>query len=579
MHFSPVMEGTSHHIYRRAGTASAFLTSVPPERWRVPKNLGEALRCSEAPRWLDARLEELEGLSRLGVWKLVEKPPDITPLRSHWIFALKLNPDNTIDRFKARLVVDGSQQKHGIDYEDTFASTAGRTTVRVFAAMGVVRGWVVHQLDVSQAFLNAPIDRDVYMYQPPGHQDGTGRVCLLKRALYGLKQSPRQWSEHLRKTMLELGFRVSPMDPALYFIVRDGVQLAVLDWVDDMLIGSVSLPLIQWFKGELSQRYKIKDLGPAQKYVGMELHWEPSDESLYVHQAHYCLEQFEKFGDASARFPDTPLPDGFRVFFPWESLSPDGDEDPPEGVTVEQPCTPEGRRLFQQIVGVLNYVAHSTRPDLAFAAAILSQVGQKPRPRHLAAARRAIQYMGGTAHWGLCYSKMSGTFLEAYCDASLGPTGSSHNSTGIMLTFAGGPVSWTSRKQDRKTTSTTDAESLAVMATVQHVLHMRDLLAEFDAVQQWPTPLYNDNTACVGLCVEPRSHHRSLQLTRPMAYVREHTHDGYIQPLFERTTGMTADFLTKQLDRKAFQRCRQLSGMAPLPDHVVFTTSPASGTQ
>jgi hypothetical protein len=72
------------------------------------------------------------------------------------------------------------------------------------------------------------------------------------------------------------------------------------------------------------------------------------------------------------------------------------------------------------------------------------------------------------------------------------------------------------KKQDRKTTSTTDSEILAVMTTTQHILHMRDLLTEFGQMQRWPTPLYNDNAACISLCIESRSHYSSVQFTSPV---------------------------------------------------------------
>ena len=580
LHFSPVMRGQSHHIYRRAGTAVSFLSSVPPERWQVPKGFLAAMRHPDSDRYHAAMQAEFDGLIDQGVWVLVERstlPPNAHILRCHWVYTIKLNPDNTIERYKARLVIDGSQQKEGIDYGETFASTAGRVTVRVFMAIAVLLGWVVHQLDVSQAFLYGDVDRPVYMFQPQGFTDGTSRVCLLKRSLYGLKQAPRIWSEHLRKTMLELGFTVSPMDPALYVIVKDGVFLAVLDWVDDMLLGSPSVAMLEWFKQALAERYKVKDLGPAAKYVGFEFHWAADRESLYVHQTHYCLEAFELHGDPSAPFPDTPLPTNFKSFHPWESLSPDGDREPPPGVTLEPPVSTEEWRLFRQIVGKLNFAAQCARPDIGFAAAILSQVAQKPRARHLAAARRCIQYLGGTATWGLRYSKIDDSGLLCYCDASLGPTGSSHNHTGVILSFCGSPVSWLSKKQDRMTTSTCDSESLAVMTAVQHTVFLRDLLVEFAAVQKVPTPLYNDNSACVKLCVEPRAHHKSIHLTRPMAYVRQLASDGYISPLYTPTTQMPADTLTKNLDSASFQRCRSQMGMVPLPADVTFATFPASG--
>jgi len=72
-------------------------------------------------------------------------------------------------------------------------------------------------------------------------------------------------------------------------------------------------------------------------------------------------------------------------------------------------------------------------------------------------------------------------------------------------------------------------------------------------MQRWPTPLYNDNSACISLCIEPRSHHRSVQLTRPMGLIRQLTHDGVIAPQWVRTTDMPADFLTKRLPREAFE--------------------------
>ena len=576
LHFSPQPRGKTHQIYRRAGTASAFLVSQPPERWNVPKGLASANKSDEAERWLEARLAELAGLQNLDCWELVDAPPNVNILRSHWVFALKLNPDNTIERFKARLVVDGSQQRDGIDFDETFASTAGRTTVRVFIALAAVRGWFLHQLDVSQAFLYGKVDKTIYMFQPRGHSDGTRRVCKLRRSLYGLKQAPRIWGEHLRGTLLGLGFTQSPMDPSLYSIVRDGVPLWIVDWVDDMLLGSPSEQLLDWFKGELQKAYKVKDLGVAQKYIGLELHREP--DSVWLHQAHYCFELLEKFGSTSKSFPVTPLPDGFLTFRPWETLSPDGDLEAPPGVTPEPPLADAERRLYQQIVGSLNYAAHSTRLDIAYAVSQLSRATQKPRARHLAAAKRCVQYLAGTAHWGLCYGKNDGLYLETYVDAGLGPSGDSCNTSGLLLQLAGAPVSWLAKKQDRKTTSTCDSESLAVMTACQHVLHMRDLLAEFDAVQRFPTPLYNDNSACVRLCHEPRAHHKSLQLTRQMAYVRQLAHDGFVHPLHVNTDRMPADFLTKGLAREAFLRCRSQSGMAPLPSHVTFISpEPAQG--
>jgi hypothetical protein len=171
----------------------------------------------------------------------------------------------------------------------------------------------------------------------------------------------------------------------------------------------------------------------------------------------------------------------------------------------------------------------------------------------------------GTADYGLHFTRQAGMVLECFVDANYSSAGGKKSITGFMLKVGGAPVHWTSRKQDRVTTSTCDAESYATMAAVQYVEYVRDLLAELGCMQVHPTPVYNDNTATVTLCIDPVAHKKSVQLTRPMAYVRERTLFGVIAPTHVRTHDQPADFLTKRLDGPPFTHCRELSGL-----HAVF---------
>jgi hypothetical protein len=107
------------------------------------------------------------------------------------------------------------------------------------------------------------------------------------------------------------------------------------------------------------------------------------------------------------------------------------------------------------------------------------------------------------------------------------------------------------------------------MTASQYVEHQRDLLDELGATQEWPTLLFSDNSAAVALSVDPRAHHKSVQLTRAMAYVRELTARRMILPMHVRTAEQPADFLTKRLDASAFNKCRWLSGIDPLPSNVL----------
>jgi hypothetical protein len=280
----------------------------------------------------------------------------------------------------------------------------------------------------------------------------------------------------------------------------------------------------------------------------------------------------EKYDLVSANHPDTPLPCDFVLYHPHELpgiplVSPEGKS--PSVCLEDSLCDPKEQQRFQRIVGSLNYAAHTTRLDVAYAVSQLSRATHSPRKRHLRAAERVVKYLAGTADFGLHYIKDAGAYLECYVDANLAPVADKKSMTGIVIQLGAGPVFWTARKQDRITTSTCDSECLAMQVSTQYVELLRDHLEEFECLQRWPTPVYNDNSAAVTLSKDPRAHHKSVQLVRPMSYIRELTAIGKIIPIHVPTTEQPADFLTKRLYPGPFQACRWLSGMAPLPKDLL----------
>jgi len=500
----------------------------------------------------------------MGTWELVDPPEGANVLGSKWVFDLKLNPDGTIERYKARLVCQGFGQKEGVDYEETFANTAGKTTIRLLLALICCLELKTKQLDVSTAFLYGDIDKEVYMKQPPGYDDGSGRVCRLLKSIYGLKQAPRIWEERLRASLLSLGFVESKLDPCLYILERGGEKLFLLNFVDDLLLSSKSNELCEWVKKGLEEEYKIRDMGEAQKYVGMWIVRKEETGEMWIHQAPYVLALAEKYNINCESVPSTPLPYDFVLEYPWEV---EGEPAPPNHVDRgDTLLTRDEHKRYQQIVGALNYVAHSTRLDVGLAVNFLSRATHSARQRHLKAAEHVVRYLVGTAEWGLHFSKQSGVFLESFADANHAKDKTEKSISGLILQVGGGPVYWTARKQDRLTTSTTDSECLAVMTTVQYVEYLRDFLEELGCTQFTPTPLYQDNTATIDLCIDAKSHKRSIQLTRPMAFVRDLTKRGVIAPIHVPSKDQPADFLTKRLSVHSFDRCRELAGMTVIPE-------------
>eukprot|EP00873_Tetraselmis_striata_P042413 jgi/Tetstr1/462677/TSEL_007643.t1 len=231
-----------------------------------PITLKQALSGPFKEQWAQAVESEFNLLEKQGTWVVCELPEERTAIPSKWVFKVKYNADGSIARFKARLVVQGCRQRHGIDYAETFAPTVKFTTIRVLFAIAVQYGWNIHQVDVDTAFLYAPVEEEIYMRPPPGYEqyDAKGRPMVLRllKSLYGLKQSPRNWHNTLHKFLVCYGFQQLKSDPGAYVYWQGGQLICILVvYVDDMIFAFKNAVWAADFKTALGARFDIKDLG------------------------------------------------------------------------------------------------------------------------------------------------------------------------------------------------------------------------------------------------------------------------------------------------------------------------------
>ena len=175
---------------------------------KEPRSVSDALTSQE---WVDAMEAEIDSLHDNRVWELVELPEGRKPVGSKWVYKVKMNPDGSIERCKARLVSQGYSQKEGLDYDETFSPVVRSESVRSVIALASKNGLKMHQMDITTAFLNGNLEEEVYMKQPEGFlaEGQEHLVCRLRKSIYGLKQSPRCWNQALDSQLKLMGFTQS----------------------------------------------------------------------------------------------------------------------------------------------------------------------------------------------------------------------------------------------------------------------------------------------------------------------------------------------------------------------------------
>ena len=244
-----------------------LLAEASPSEPYEPQSWKGAMGQQDGAKWLQAAKEEFASLIDNNTWDLVEPPHHQKVLPGKWVFKYKRGISGKILCYKAQWVAKGYEQQFGIDYDQTFASVIKPMSYKALFAIAASLDLEIKQMDVKTAFLYGLVKEDVYVQQPTGLGDNSGRVCKLNKALYGLKQSPRMWYKTLSNFLVSKGFKAIDADNSVF---QCGTSYIAI-YVDDLLlIGPDSIVLYE-IKLELANRFSMTDLGPVAFYLGMSI--------------------------------------------------------------------------------------------------------------------------------------------------------------------------------------------------------------------------------------------------------------------------------------------------------------------
>jgi hypothetical protein len=315
-------------------------------------------------------------------------------------------------------------------------------------------------------------------------------------------------------------------------------------YVDDMALYTNSEELNTKFKEALRGNFKVKDCGPVHWLLANEITTGEDGEGKFVKvsQEQYVKTMLQEFRMEDAAATKQPAE-------PKQALSKD------DCANTEEEHDYMNSVPYRSAVGSLLYAGNSTRADILNATADAAKYLKNPGKRHWKAVKNILRYLKGTPDKGIMYRQglTNGLQLTGYADANwAGDPDKRRSTTGYVFFLAGGPVSWSSKRQPTVATCTAEAEYQALSAATREAIYLRQLMGELGYTQK-PIKIYTDNQAAEKIANNPMQSSRMKHIDIAHHFVRESIETGKIQVEWISGKCNVADILTKNQELALFK--------------------------
>ena len=428
-----------------------------------------------------------------------------------------------------------------VDYKELYSPVVRYETIRSILAISAKEHLSLFQFDVATAFLAAELeDVELFMKQPEGFDDGTGRVCALRKAIYGAAQASRAFNKEINKTLLGMRLvklKQSSADPCLY-ISDPPNRVFALIFVDDGLLATTNDRLAMDFINERGKTFELTSR-PLDFFLGIHINISKDKGRIQINQSRYINELLERFQMVDSKPSPVPID-------PTSKSAYEGEVD----ISLQ----------YRELVGALNYASLGTRLDISFAVGFLSRYLDKPTKHLWNTALKTLRYLKSTKYYGPVYTGKSSDELIAYSDADWsGCTSSRRSTSGAFIQFGGAAIGWCSKRQASVTLSSLESELVASCEAAKYCIWLKRLFHE-TGYKVRPKVLI-DNTACISSIKNHQISRRSKHIEVRFFFVREKAESGEFTVHHVGTEDNISDIFTKILNRIRFQKLRSLAGI------------------
>jgi len=499
------------------------------------------------------------------------------------IATIKYDSNNLPKRAKYRLVVLGNMDYHTWSKEETSAPVLSQLELRLLTSLAVYNRRVLKNCDVKQAFIQSHLPSgEEYFLRPPAGcpRSKPGQYWRLLCSLYGLKRAPKLWSEMLSGHLKSMGLKCSNISPCLFtgVLLPGQPPIYVGIYVDNIIYFSASDDVEKQFESKLSTIGSVDFTGQVSLFLGTEFTWvhhEDGHLTVTLTQQSFIETLMDSLGISTSQLSTFTTP--YKSCQSIDSVQ----HDP----TLTTAARDELCLQCQSLVGSLNWLAHTTRPDVSTAVSLLAQHQSNPSSGHLDLARYVASYLAHTKTLGLFFTSRRRAIVESFLhfpikdklltmsDANWGPQDASQSRTSedlplfisrsmsaYYIDFLG-PIHWASKRQKATAASSAEAEIYATDECVNFLLELvqiLDFLQVKDLFMPGTTTIYNDNRACVHwskMVTTKGLHHIQMRENR----IRENIATNFVQVCVIGRKLNIADIFTKEMrDTTHFVQLRDL---------------------
>jgi hypothetical protein len=595
-------DAVAHETALAATLIADLITGDIPE----PTGYRQATAANHPERemWVESMGRERATLEKMGTWVMVPRssvPKGHRPIKCKFVYRKKLLKDGSLS-FKSRLVGCGYSQRAGIDFstDELYAGVASYSSFRFLMSLACQKNYILVQSDIQAAYLQADLSESIWMEappdmwvdgKPPRDKDGNELCCLLKKAIYGLRQAGHAWGNCFKDFLLRdpeynMGFRELTADPNLYvknFVLDGKPQQIVLGvYVDDCLAAFSSREAKEWYMERLGKRFPVNPNSTGDitmekpgLVLSMEVKYDRAAGIVTLRQKGAIEALAAKVGVTG--MPPRSLPITAAIQLPKLKVA-----------EVSQ-------TEYLSIVGSCLHICQVSRPDCSYAIGVLCRHSATPGKQHLECAKNLVNYMYNTRELSIRYTRSAHgndpeifqrgskvtlrTSSEAmtieerlvasvpepaanspdlYIDADYAGDAETRRSTsGLLIMMNGGPIVWSSRLQKLCAQSTAESEIYAVTDSLKEAISLR-LLCEECGIREpgIPMRIWEDNNAAICLGHGLRGSKASKHLAVRLRFLNEHAHDGTVEFARINTKDQRADVFTKALPGPTFLKFR-----------------------